>query len=355
MFLWVWEIENCIKKYGSYDKFVSSIKELGIDNLCIKFHEGSSEMGDGVNFKIAFLKYAPLLRKDGFKVGSWGYNYFNNITTECKLICEAIENSDYYIFDPEREIKGKKAESELILQIIREKHPDTLIGYSSYPFMSYHRNLPYDVFDKYCDFFSPQTYFYEMNWSVHKCMDKFKEDYKEYGLKSKVIPSIEGFKLNESIYEQFKEKYYEDFGIWSLDFLDNQFIDWLKKENNLKDEINKQEECIENKNSVLELQKVLNFMDIGDYYDNPLVEDGILGDKTESALEKCTIEYGDCGELVELVQKILVKKGRTTDVFLVDGIFGKETLKNVKAFQKDNKLKQDGIVGINTWRKLISN
>ncbi|WBW96039.1 peptidoglycan-binding domain-containing protein [Oceanirhabdus sp. W0125-5] len=354
MFVWVWEIENCIKKQGSYKDFVQSLKEIGINNLCIKFHEGSSEIGDGVNFKKAFLKYAPMLKKDGFKIGSWGYNYFNNITKESKLICEAINNSDYYIFDPEREVKGKKAESELILQIVREKHPKALIGYSSYPFMTYHKSIPYGVFDRYCDFFSPQTYFYEMNWSVNKCMEKFKRDYKEFGLKSKVIPSLEGFKLKENIYSNFQKEYYQNFGIWSLDFLDNEFIEWIKNHNVDRNSNKKDTIGFEIRNTVLELQKTLNYLEINDYDDNPLVEDGLLGEKTMSALEKCSLVYGDCGELVEFVQALLIDQGELEEEFLVDGIFGKKTLMRVKAFQKENKLKQDGIIGLNTWRRLIT-
>ena len=36
-----------------------------------------------------------------------------------------------------------------------------------------------------------------------------------------------------------------------------------------------------------------------------------------------------------------------------DGIFGKKTLAAVKAFQRDNKLKADGITGPLTWNALL--
>ena len=38
----------------------------------------------------------------------------------------------------------------------------------------------------------------------------------------------------------------------------------------------------------------------------------------------------------------------------LDGIFGGETERAVKAFQSENGLVADGIVGANTWRKLFS-
>lgn len=61
---------------------------------------------------------------------------------------------------------------------------------------------------------------------------------------------------------------------------------------------------------------------------------------------------------------IIAKKGMTgTKVRVVqrllkvypDGIFGALTEEAVKEFQKKNGLTQDGIVGVNTWRKLIGN
>ncbi|TWT25289.1 peptidoglycan-binding protein [Planomicrobium sp. CPCC 101110] len=49
---------------------------------------------------------------------------------------------------------------------------------------------------------------------------------------------------------------------------------------------------------------------------------------------------------VELLQWTLDQYGLPT---AVDGIFGPETEKNVRQYQRDKGLKVDGIVGVNTW------
>lgn len=60
---------------------------------------------------------------------------------------------------------------------------------------------------------------------------------------------------------------------------------------------------------------------------------------------KTVLKYGDSGEDVKILQTILNKDGHC---LIVDGKFGSGTLKAVKIFQKNNGLKADGIVGINT-------
>lgn len=58
------------------------------------------------------------------------------------------------------------------------------------------------------------------------------------------------------------------------------------------------------------------------------------------------------GNDVKELQRELVKRGYSVGKYGADGIFGNETEKAVKKFQKDNKLTQDGIVGKNTAHKL---
>lgn len=66
-----------------------------------------------------------------------------------------------------------------------------------------------------------------------------------------------------------------------------------------------------------------------------------------------TIRKGDSGEDVVKCQKLLIEKGYPLPKYGADGKFGNETKKAVKAFQKDNGLIADGIVGPLTWGKLL--
>jgi len=75
-----------------------------------------------------------------------------------------------------------------------------------------------------------------------------------------------------------------------------------------------------------------------------LVEDNIQGPKT---LSKCpTVKAGAKGNITRWLQS---KLGIT-----VDGDFGIKTLIAVQKYQQAHKLQNDGIVGENTWRKLLN-
>jgi N-acetylmuramoyl-L-alanine amidase len=55
-----------------------------------------------------------------------------------------------------------------------------------------------------------------------------------------------------------------------------------------------------------------------------------------------------------LLQKRLLSLGYELPKWGADGEFGDETVEAVKSFQADNGLSPDGIVVINTWRKLLN-
>lgn len=73
-------------------------------------------------------------------------------------------------------------------------------------------------------------------------------------------------------------------------------------------------------------------------------DDGIWGAETAGAAA-LYVSYGMTGERVRLVQELVGAE--------VDGIFGDETLKAVKAYQAKHGLGVDGIVGLETWRALL--
>lgn len=112
--------------------------------------------------------------------------------------------------------------------------------------------------------------------------------------------------------------------------------------------------------------------------DNSLDTDGIVGAKTWAALLKdeqtepekepetpaaptgstCTVELpiikqGDKGFTVVAVQMLLNK--HNFSVKYTDGDFGPDTIAKVKAFQNAKGLTEDGIVGRDTWAKLLTN
>lgn len=96
--------------------------------------------------------------------------------------------------------------------------------------------------------------------------------------------------------------------------------------------------------TVAELQMELNRQ-----FNAGLVVDNIKGPKTLGAC--INISYGARGNITKWVQRKLNFLGFNSGN--ADGIFGDKTLAAVKDFQKKNGLVVDGIIGRNTWNKLI--
>ena len=100
---------------------------------------------------------------------------------------------------------------------------------------------------------------------------------------------------------------------------------------------------------VCDLQKELNRQGYKDSKGKQLVTDGLNGEKTLSACP--TLKKGAKGNITLLVQKRLNSVGFNINT---DGNFGKNTEKAIITFQKNRGLDDDGIVGKNTWKYLLS-
>lgn len=87
-------------------------------------------------------------------------------------------------------------------------------------------------------------------------------------------------------------------------------------------------------------------------YDDPDPDPVVVPPKVEKFVE--TLRFGDRGPYVEKVQARLEFKGYPLKKWGVDGDFGDETRSAVKKFQKEHKLKVDGIVGPKTWKALFA-
>lgn len=322
MFLWIWQLQHQIRKYGDVDSLIAKLKALGVNDVCIKYHEGSSSIGGGINFKMDFLSYVGKFKKSGFRVGTWGYNCFNNIHEEANLIIEALNNSDYYVFDLEVDAAGKKAQAEKVCQIVRNTHPNGIIGYSSFPIISLHQDIPYSIFNKYCDFASPQCYWGEMQWSLDRCIDKMILDYKTYGLDKPIYPSIQTYTINYNDFISYLTYKFKKTGLWSLDQMDNTCQDFI---NNRRSELNNSEGSTVVTNGGN--KKIKNIVVYGEGADKRAAE--YLADYL-----KCPICNRDNlgNDVIESTEKIYMVGGTwkpTDKTMLISGADRFETIKDV--------------------------
>lgn len=100
---------------------------------------------------------------------------------------------------------------------------------------------------------------------------------------------------------------------------------------------------------VARLQNELNNQGFRDCNGNRLTVDNIAGEKTLSACP--IIKRGAKGNITRLIQEKLNSLGFNCGA--VDGDFGGNTYNAVVNFQRSRGLSADGIIGKNTWRKLL--
>ncbi|WP_297632144.1 GH25 family lysozyme [uncultured Clostridium sp.] len=86
-------------------------------------------------------------------------------------------------------------------------------------------------------------------------------------------------------------------------------------------------------------------------FDDNLVVDGWFGELTLNAC--VNIYFGAEGEITKIMQERLIAKGFSCGVFEADGIYGLDTERALKSFQKTNRLVADGVCGKETWRVLM--
>lgn len=65
------------------------------------------------------------------------------------------------------------------------------------------------------------------------------------------------------------------------------------------------------------------------------------------------IGFDDDGNAVEMLQAMLIQRGYDLPDYGADGVFGEETERAVFAFQEDDGLDVDGVVGPQTWGALL--
>ena len=74
---------------------------------------------------------------------------------------------------------------------------------------------------------------------------------------------------------------------------------------------------------------------------------------SEDDMQLKLLKYGSKGNQVKWLQKILLRDYQVPNPSGIDGVFGKDTEKQIRDWQEEKELKIDGIVGVDTTGKLI--
>lgn len=110
-----------------------------------------------------------------------------------------------------------------------------------------------------------------------------------------------------------------------------------------------QEIHVDNSPSIREIQHQFNVqLGVG------IAEDNIYGQQTQGVANNCIVKYGASGEITRWIQRKLNAMGYNCGS--PDGDFGNNTLNAIKRLQRDyfGNGQDDGIVGKNTWKVLLT-
>jgi hypothetical protein len=180
-FMFIWNAKNLDN--GDVNAMIAQAKKMGVTGVIIKFANGSLN-GDPVSqsYMAQFKKYVGPFKAAGFQVGGWIYQYLTDVQGEVDACSQAIDaGADFIVLDGEAELKGKAARVAEFGQLLRAKHPDTLLALSSFAIASYHPEVPFAEYSNFVNAMMPQIYWDDMGWTVDKAFNTSIASYKRYG------------------------------------------------------------------------------------------------------------------------------------------------------------------------------
>ncbi|WP_027416194.1 hypothetical protein [Aneurinibacillus terranovensis] len=179
--MWIWQADKI--HGGNVQQMIAEAKARGIHGVLIKFANGSL-VGDPNSqaYMAQFKRLVGPFKAAGIIVGGWIYQYLTDVAGEVDACCQAIEaGADWIVLDAEIDVKGKASRVAQFGQMLRAKHPNVLIGLSSFAIADYHPEVPFTEYNKFVDVMMPQIYWAEMGWNVAVAFNASIASYKKYG------------------------------------------------------------------------------------------------------------------------------------------------------------------------------
>ncbi|MBP0016207.1 MAG: N-acetylmuramoyl-L-alanine amidase [Cyanobacteria bacterium SBLK] len=168
----------------------------------------------------------------------------------------------------------------------------------------------------------------------------------------------------------------QDMNLYSTEAMANAIVKGLtgvNPKNGIAGEGSDANEIASVNSEILALQKALNRLQIRDRHRKVLVEDGISNPETRSAIARFhaiaglpSLSAGGAATwkaIEEIFERPILRPSHATGKAVrylqfrvrsaIDGVFGPNTAMAVKRYQQTHRLTVDGIVGSQTWSKLI--
>jgi len=303
--MWIWYVDS--SNGGNVGSIIRQARRAKIGTLYIK-------SGDGVNTWSQFNR--PLLKRlhrAGLKVCGWQYVYGKRPLAEARVSAVAKRRgADCFVIDAEAEYEGKYAAADWYIRELRRLvGPRFPLSLSTFPYGHYHPGFPYSVFlgpgaatDNL-----PQVYWHAIGDSVRKSLEITWEQNRLY--KRPIYPVGQTYDNpgNRDLlaFRRFSLNYGSAPSWWS--WQETNSAEWRALG-----------------------RRVTRIAGYRQFRGHP------------------TLKRGSRGDQVVWLQQHLIAAGYTMEP---TGIFGGGTVNAVRKFQRSRNLGVDGVVGTQTWNRLL--
>jgi len=306
--MWIWYISR--SQGGSVERIIARARRSGVGTVYVKAGDASSSWSQFSSSLVSTLHAA------GLKVCAWQFVYGSAPYSEADVGAAAVaKGADCLIIDAEGHYEGKYAAADRYIRSLRSRvGPDFPLSLSGFPYVDFHPSFPYSVFlgPEGAQYNQPQMYWKTIGTSVGGV---FAHTYTYNRAYERPIYPIGQTYLNPG---RRKIKKFRRFAIsygapgvswWS--WQETSGAEWKALG-----------------------RRVRRIPGLAPSYTLPQLKKGSRGD------------------LVVWAQQHLIGAGQTQ--LPATGIFGSGTYAAVAAFQQQNGLLVDGMIGTATWYKLLA-
>jgi Putative peptidoglycan binding domain len=138
--MWIWQLAK--SEGGDLDAIAARARATGIGTVLVKAADGTGALDQFSDLLVAGL------HARGLRVCAWQYVYGSDPEGEARVAAAAIaKGSDCFVIDAETHYEGRYAEAQRYMATLRAAVGGAYpIALTSFPYVDYHRSLPYSVF-----------------------------------------------------------------------------------------------------------------------------------------------------------------------------------------------------------------
>lgn len=307
--MWIWYVSH--SEGGSVPAIIARAKANDIGTVYVK-------AGDGTTAWAQFnQQLVGRLHRGGLDVCAWQFVYGDHPAAEARIGEIAAERgADCLVIDAEGDYEGKYASADIYIRTLRagvgESYPISLAGF---PYVDYHPSFPYSVFfgPGGAQFNQPQMYWKTIGTSVRNVYEHTYLYNRIWG--HPIYPIGQTYEAPGNGPLKLFRRFAASYG-----GLPPSWWDW--------------QETAGKEWGALGANSALK--PVAGYRLN---------------VEHPLLKRGSKGDMVVWAQEHLITAGEEIPV---NGIFGNQTRRAVRAFQEAHGLEVDGQIGTTTWQALLA-